>query len=117
MDKLMEIHIHGPIHVRSSDEKRLDTILLNINKLEQKMATLKEIVEAGRANTDAIKAQLETSHALIVEVRQLLAAGDVPGADQLLADMQAQLPEIQAATLQNTDLAHLVDSVNGDPVA
>lgn len=93
----------------------INCILHKLENLEQKMATLQEIVEAARANTDAMKAQLETSRNLIVEVRQYLAKNDIPGADALLADMEAQLPVIQAATLENTDLAHLVDSVNGDP--
>lgn len=94
---------------------QLKMILSQTTKLELKMATLQEIMEATRAEQDLIKAALDQTAALIKEVKQLLDVNDVTGAQALLDDIQANSEALVAAVHENADLTALVDAVNGDP--
>ena len=97
-------------------ESSLNPILNKLTLLEEQMATLQEIIEATRAEQSLITGALASISALVVEVRQLLAANDVAGADQLLADIQANSAALVQAGIENTEVAAMVDAVNGDPV-
>jgi len=96
-------------------ESQLNGILSKLETLETKMATVQEIIEAARAEQDVIKAATNQTHALVVEVRQLLAAQDIAGADALLAEIQDNTDALIAAAAEQSDLTAEVDAVNGDP--
>lgn len=96
-------------------ESVLNRILLKLTKLENNMATIQEIMEATRAEQDLIKAELDQTNALVTEVKQLLEANDIEGAQQLLDDIHANSAALVAAVHENADLTAFVDSVNGDP--
>ena len=77
--------------------------------LEQVKAELTEIKD--------ITAAIEASQSLLItEVRQLIALGDVTGADALLAEAQEVKADLAAAVQANTDLAAEVDAANGDQI-
>lgn len=97
-------------------ESQLDLILSKIDRQGKEMATQKEIIEAARAEQDLIKAALASIDANIKEVRQLLDASDVEGAQALLDEIQSNSEALVRATLENADLTAAVDAVNGDPV-
>jgi hypothetical protein len=95
----------------------LDRELLNaINNIGNKMATLQDIKNELAGITDAVAAQKTSFDLLVTEVRQLLVQGDIVGADNLLAEIQADKEAIMAAVALNTSLAAEVDAINGDPV-
>lgn len=81
------------------------------------MATVQDIIEASRAQQDVIVAAINSTNALVAEVRQLLALGDIPGAQALLDEIEANSAALVAASVENTEVAQLVDAANGDPVA
>ena len=96
-------------------ESQLHTILNKLIVQEIKMATIQEILEATRAEQNLIKAALDKNNALVTEVKQLLAANNIEGAQQLLDDIQANSAALVEAVNENADLTALVDAVNGDP--
>ena len=79
------------------------------------MATLQQIIEAARAEQDIIKAAVDQTNALVTEVKQLLAANDIAGAQELLDEIQANSAALVAASAENAELTAAVDAVNGDP--
>ena len=81
------------------------------------MATVQEIIEAARAEQNLIKAAIDSIHANVAEVRQLLAVNDVSGAQALLDDIEANSEALVAATLENADVTAAVDAINGNPAA
>jgi hypothetical protein len=94
----------------------LDREILNaINHIGNKMATLQDIKNELSGITDAVAAQKTSFDLLVTEVRQLLTQGDIIGADNLLAEIQADKEAIMAAVALNTELAAQVDAVNGEP--
>ena len=96
-------------------ESQLNRILLKITKLENRMATIQEIVDAARAEQDVIKAAITQTNALVTEVKQLLAANDIAGAQALLDEIQANSAALVNAAAETADLTAAVDAVNGDP--
>jgi|APLak6261664640_1056046.scaffolds.fasta_scaffold01095_5 hypothetical protein len=80
------------------------------------MATLQDIKDAVAGITDAVAAQQASFDLLITEVRQLIAQGDITGADELLAEMAADRQAIIDAAAANANLTAEVDSANGDPL-
>ena len=96
-------------------ESQLNRILLKLTKLENNMATVQQIIEAARSEQDLIKAAIDSINANVTEVRQLLAANDIEGAQALLDELQQNSAALVAATLENADLTAAVDAVNGEP--
>jgi hypothetical protein len=96
-------------------ESKLNLILSKIDQQGIEMATQREIIEAARAQQDLIKAAIASIEANVTEVKQLLAANDVAGAQALLDAIQANSGALVRATLENADLTAAVDAVNGDP--
>jgi len=100
---------------RGFSEKSVNSLLTKLDILEKQMATIQEIIEATKQEQSLIKSALGSIAALVTEVRQLLAVNDVAGADQLLADIQANSEALVQAGIENTEVAAMVDAVNGDP--
>ena len=98
-------------------ESQLNRILSKITQLENIMATFQEIVEASRAEQDVIRAAITQTHALVVEVKQLLDANNIAGAQALLDEIQANSAALVNAAAETADLTAAVDAVNGDPQA
>ncbi len=96
-------------------ESQLNEILSKINKMETKMATFQEIVDAARAEQDIIIAAINQTNALVAEVKQLLTANDVSGAQELLDTISANSAALISAATEQADLTAEVDAVNGDP--
>lgn len=79
------------------------------------MASIQEIIAATKEQQTLIGSTLSSINALITEVRQLLAVGSVEEADAFLAEIQANSQALFDAGVANTEVAALVDAVNGDP--
>ena len=104
------------ININLPQNLDMDIILERFKNLENKMATMKEIMEAARSQQDLIVAAVDQIHALVTEVKQLLDANDVAGAQALLDNIAANSEAIVKVTLEGADVAAAVDAVNGDPV-
>jgi hypothetical protein len=63
--------------------------------------------------SDLKEAVIASQELLIVEVRKLIAMGDLEGADALLAEAQEVKEDLAAAVVANTELTAEVDAVNG----
>ena len=96
-------------------ESKLNRILSKLIIMETNMATIQEIIEAARAEQDSIKAAIDSINANVTEVRQLLEANNIEGAQALLDEIQANSAALVAATLENANVTAAVDAVNGDP--
>jgi len=96
-------------------ESQLNRILSKLTLMETNMATLQEIIAAAKAEQDVIKAAIDQTNALVAEVKQLLSANDIEGAQELLDEIQANSAALIAAAAENADLTAAVDAVNGDP--
>jgi cell division protein ZapA (FtsZ GTPase activity inhibitor) len=90
-------------------------IIQLLKKIGIQMATFQEIVEAARAEQDVIVASINVTNALVKEVKQLLAMGDVPGAQELLDTIAANSAALVAANIENTNVTLAVDAVNAEP--
>lgn len=99
------------------NSKTVKSIFKQIILLGEKMASIKEIIEATAEEQTLIASTLKSIDALVKEVRQLLASGDIAQADEFLAEIQANSQALFEAGVKNTEVAALVDAVNGDPVA
>lgn len=86
-----------------------------LNQLELQMASIQEIIAATKEQQTLIGSTVTSINALIAEVRQLLSVGNVAEADAFLAEIQANSLALAEATVENTEVAALVDAVNGDP--
>lgn len=102
------------INFNSTSIKR---IFKQLQILGEEMASIKDIIEAAAAEQSIIKSVLNSTAALVTEVRQLLAAGDIAQADEFLAEIQANSEALFKANTVNTEVASLVDAINGDPEA
>jgi nitrate reductase beta subunit len=109
----MDIIIHA---VNITNNVDTSGILKKLSNLETKMATIQDVIDAATAQQNVIVAAVESINVMVTEVRQLLAQGDNAAADALLAEIAANSQKMVEATLVNTEVAHLVDAVNGDPV-
>lgn len=98
-------------------ESQLNRILSKLTTMENKMATIQEIIEASREEQDIIKAAITQTNALVVEVKQLLDANDIAGAQELLDEIQANSAALVNAAAETAALTAEVDAVNGDPQA
>lgn len=96
-------------------ESQLERILSKLSLMETNMATVQEIIEAARAEQDVIKAAVDQTNALVIEVKQLLNANNIEGAQALLDELNANSAILVAAAAENADLTAAVDAVNGDP--
>lgn len=76
---------------------------------------LDQVKAALEANNDLLAAQHQSFSLLVTEVKQLIAQGDLTGANELLDMIDAQKADIMAAAEANTALTAEVDAVNGDP--
>ena len=90
-------------------------LMSKLDYMVNMMATQIEIIEAARAEQDLIKAAIASINANVAEVKQLLAANDVAGAQALLDEINANSAALVQATLENADITAAVDAVNGDP--
>jgi len=79
------------------------------------MATIQEIMAAAKAEQDVIVAAVTQTKALVTEVKQLLAANDVAGAQELLDSIAANSEALIAAAAETAQTTADVDAVNGDP--
>lgn len=95
-------------------------LLKRVKQLELQMSQAQEIINqvkvALEANNDLLASQQASFDLLVTEVKQLIAQGDLTGANELLDMIAAQKVEIMAAAEANTTLTAEVDAVNGDPV-
>jgi hypothetical protein len=91
-------------------QKKLDRI---ITLLGIQMATIKEIADAVKANTDLVNSIAQVTDALIAEVKTLVDASGavVPGLDALLTDISAQSATLTAAISAGTAAEGLVPPV------
>jgi len=80
------------------------------------MATIQDIMAAAKAEQDVIVAAVTQTKALVTEVKQLLAANDVSGAQALLDSISANSEALIAAAAETAQTTAAVDAVNGDPV-
>jgi hypothetical protein len=99
----------------SQTESKLIWIISKLSLMETNMASVQEIIAAARAEQDIIKAAVDQTNALVTEVKQLLAANDIAGAQELLDEIQANSAALVAAAAENAGLTAAVDAVNGDP--
>lgn len=86
-------------------------ITLEINKLtefERIMATLKEVFDAAKNQQNAIVAALGVFNGLIAEMKELLAANNIEGAQELLDQINDNSAALVAATMEGTPLADVV---------
>jgi len=105
------------VNISNASVEDLDILVTKLNFIGINMATLSDIKTEIAGITDAIASQNASFDLLVKEVRQLLALGDVAGADALLAEIAADKEAILASVVQNTELAAQVDAINGDPIA
>jgi len=94
---------------------RTEEIINQLTNIGNKMATLQDIKNELTGITDAVTASNASFDLLVAEVRQLIAQGNLAGADELLVQIQSDKAAILNAVAANTALASEVDAVNGDP--
>jgi len=94
-------------------ESQLTEILLKLNKMEIKMATFQEIIDAARAEQDIILAAVTQTNALVAEVKKLLNANDITGAQELLDSIAANSATLIAAAAEQAKVTAAVDAANG----
>lgn len=73
------------------------------------MASVKEVLDAALAEQDAVIAAINTINSLVEEAKQLIAAQNYEGLDQLLTTIQTNNANLVAATLAGTEQAALLD--------
>ncbi|MCK9621992.1 MAG: hypothetical protein M0R47_15840 [Methylobacter sp.] len=96
------------------NDKTLNKIFTKLTKLETTMSEFLDRVKAELTEIkDAQTAARASFDLLIVEVRKLIAQGDLTGADQLLVAAQELKDDILASVAANTELTSEVDAVNG----
>lgn len=92
---------------------QLCEVLTKLNLLGEQMSTLQDVLIAVSAQQDVIVASQDAIKFLVNEVRKLIALNDTAGADALLAEIEANSASLTASIIENTEIANLVDSING----
>lgn len=94
----------------------LADILTRLTKLENNMWLTPEQVEVIKQERDVVKAAIASIQFSTEQVLQLLQQGQTAEAVTLIQEMQANSEQLVATTIVNTELAHRVDEINGEPV-
>ncbi len=92
---------------------QLCEVLTKLNLIGEQMSTLQDVLVAVSAQQDVIVASQDAIKFLVNEVRKLIALNDTAGADALLAEIEANSASLTASIIENTEIANLVDSING----
>lgn len=92
---------------------QLCEVLTKLNLIGEQMSTLQDVLIAVSAQQDVIVASQDAIKFLVNEVRKLIALNDTAGADALLAEIEANSASLTASIIENTEIANLVDSING----
>jgi hypothetical protein len=97
----------------SFNSKLLNAIIFKLNKIENNMATAKEVFDAALAQQEIIAQGVQKVTDLVNEVKQLIELGDPAGAQGVL-DKIAVTNQIMLDGFQELEaVTDEVDAVNG----
>lgn len=100
---------HTHIHVHLGHEIPDDAVLQQLKLLELHMSKLQQAIDAAIAQQDNVTAAVNTITQLVDDVRQLLNANDVTGAQELLDKIDANKDLLVSAVNAGTEMDHLAD--------
>lgn len=108
---------HTHIHVHLGHETSNDALSKQLRMLDLKMNKLQAAINAAIAQQDSVTAAVNTIMQLVDDVRQLLNANDVTGAQELLDKIDENKELLVSAVNVGTEVDQLADKALLDAFA